>query len=178
MGGIQFQAPSGEKDPIHHHRPDRSFSSYVSYVLIFRQIDSVTVDSYYVRLSDAYWIEPHYRKELPRVGIVTLDDLLSKTKTKKDKEELALRLLVPKEQLTPWIEKAELAQLKGLGIENLRDWRDRVSIPSRLSQRKTRISCMRECRKPRSKTIPPKSKIRIWVRKTKSTASKLRLQKV
>jgi hypothetical protein len=89
-------------------------------VLILRAIDSKTVDSYYTRLRDAYWIEPHYQMELPKVGISILDELLSKTKEKKERDELALRLLVPKEIFVQWMEKARLVQLKGLGIQNLR----------------------------------------------------------
>jgi hypothetical protein len=89
-------------------------------ILIFRAIDINTVDSYYPRLKDAYWIEHKYRAELPKVGIANLDDLLFKTKEKKVRDELALRLLIPKEVLIQWIEKAQLVQLKGLGIENLR----------------------------------------------------------
>ena len=90
------------------------------FVLIFRAIDLKTVDSYYPRLKDAYWIEPRYRAELPKVGIASLDDLLQKTKEKTERDELALRLLVPREEVIPWIEKARLALLKGLGVDNLR----------------------------------------------------------
>jgi hypothetical protein len=89
-------------------------------ILVFRAIDLHTVDSYYPRLKDAYWIEPRYQDELPKVGITTLDDLISKTVDKKERDELALRLLVPREELIRWVEMAQLAQLKGLGIENLR----------------------------------------------------------
>ena len=89
-------------------------------VLIFRAIDSKTVDSYTSRLEDAYWIEPQYRRELPKVGITSFDDLLLKTRNKRERDELALRLLVPKELIIQWMEKAQLVQLKGLGIENLR----------------------------------------------------------
>ncbi len=89
-------------------------------LLLFREIDLYTVDSYYVRLTDAYWIPPKWRSELPRVGIANLDELLAKTKSKKERDELALRLLVSKEEFIGWIEKTELAQLKGLGTKNLR----------------------------------------------------------
>ena len=89
-------------------------------VLIFKEIDSNTVDSYYPRLEDAYWIDPQYRGELPKVGIATFDDLLSKTKEKKEMDELALRLLIPRELLVQWVERARLVQLKGFGVENLR----------------------------------------------------------
>ena len=90
------------------------------YVLIFRAIDFKTVDSYYPRLKDAYWIEPQYREELPKVGIASFDELLSKTREKRERDELALRLLIPKEELIHWIEEAQLVKLRGLGIENLR----------------------------------------------------------
>ncbi len=90
------------------------------YVLIFRAIDLKTVDSFEARLQDAYWIDPQYRQELPKVGITTLDDLILRTKDKRERDELALRLLIPKERLIQWVEKAQLFQLKGLGIENLR----------------------------------------------------------
>jgi hypothetical protein len=89
-------------------------------VLIFRAIDSYTVDSYYPRLEDAYWIELQYRRQLPKVGITSLGDLLSKTREKDERDELALRLLIPKEVLIQWVEKARLARLKGLGVENVR----------------------------------------------------------
>jgi hypothetical protein len=134
------------------------------YVLIFRAVDSKTVDSYYPRLKDAYWIEPSYQKELPKAGIANLDDLVSKTKEKKERDELALRLLVPKETLIPWVEKAQLVQMKGLGIENLR-LLERVGIqsvralagedPERLYER---IALALEGRPPLKK-----AKIRIWI---------------
>jgi hypothetical protein len=54
------------------------------------------------------------------VGIASLEDLVQKTRDKTERDELALRLLVPKEEVLPWIEKAQLALLKGLGIEKLR----------------------------------------------------------
>ncbi len=90
------------------------------FILMFRAIDLETVDSYYPRLKDAYWIEPHYRAELPKVGIASLEDLLQKTKDKTERDELALRLLAPKEEVIPWIEKARLVLLKGLGVDHLR----------------------------------------------------------
>lgn len=89
------------------------------YFLVFKTIDSNTVDSYYPRLKDAYWIDSKVRTELPKVGIANLDDLISKTNRKKERDELALRLLVPKELLVQWVEKAQLVRLKGLGIANL-----------------------------------------------------------
>jgi hypothetical protein len=134
-------------------------------VLIFRAIDSKTVDSYFPRLKDAYWIEPHYRIELPKVGIGTLDDLLLRTKEKKERDELALRLLVPKEVFIQWIEKARLVQVKGLGIKNLR-LLEKAGIhsisdlakenPEKLYEKIRELSP--------STSIPKKAKIRIWIR--------------
>lgn len=91
-----------------------------SYVLIFRAIDLKTVDSYETCLTDAYWIDARCQKELPRVGITTLDEFLTRTREKKEREELALRVLVPKEEMIDWVEKSRLALLKGLGVGNLR----------------------------------------------------------
>ena len=85
------------------------------FVLIFQAIDLKTVDSYYPRLKDAYWIEPHYREDLPKVGIASLDDLFQKTRDKTERDELALRLLVPKEEFIPWIEKARIGPVKRNG---------------------------------------------------------------
>jgi hypothetical protein len=134
-------------------------------ILIVRAIDFRTVDSYFTRVKDAYWIEPQYRTELPKVGINTLEDLLLKTTDKKEKEELALRLLVPKEIFVQWVEKAQLVQLKGVGIKNLQ-LLERVGIHS--------ISAL-ATEDPEKLYIkigqalqgePPlqKAKIRIWVR--------------
>lgn len=112
---------------LHPDQKTRKMTSFLTailmvsfFVLIFQAIDLKTVDSYYPRLKDAYWIEPHYRAELPRVGIASLEDLLQKTNDKTERDELALRLIVPREKFIPWIEKARLALLEGIGIENLR----------------------------------------------------------
>jgi hypothetical protein len=134
------------------------------FIFMFRAIDLETVDSYYPRLKDAYWIEPHYREELPRVGIASLDDLLRKTKERTELDELALRLLAPKEEVIPWIEKARLARLKGLGISQLR-LLESVGIssvsalalqdPDKLHERLTQTYPDRP--------IPGLPKIRIWI---------------
>lgn len=138
-------------------------------VLIFSAIDSKTVGSYYTRLKDAYWIEPLYQTELPRVGISTLDELLSKTKEKKERDELALRLLVPKEIFVQWVEKARLVQVKGLGIKNLRLLEEAgihsisdlaKEDPDKLYEK---IGQAFEGRVP-----PRKAKIRIWIREARS----------
>jgi hypothetical protein len=140
--------------------------------LMFRAIDHNTVDSYAARLSDAYWIPSLYRTELPRVGIAGLDDLVSKTRVKNERDELALRLLVPKEELISWVEKAQLVRLKGLGIENLRLLQgagiDSVAAlasedPSRLSNR---ISQTYEGRR-----YPSLSKLRIWIREARRSTN-------
>lgn len=138
------------------------------FILIFRAIDQNTVDSYYPRLKDAYWIAPHYRDELPKAGILSLEDLILKTKDKNERDELALRLLVPKEELKEWIEKAELVFLKGIGIENLK-LLEMVGINSvsnlasgdidKLYKRMEKIFP--------NKTIPNKAKLKIWIREAK-----------
>jgi len=138
------------------------------FILIFMAIDRRTVDSYEVRLSDAYWIDPQHRKELPKVGISTLDDLLSKTKDKKEKDELALRLLVPREELIQWVEKTQLVQLIGLGTENLRILEEAgihsvhqlsVEDPGRLYEKI-------EQHFP-GRSVSTKAKIRIWIREAR-----------
>ena len=141
------------------------------YILIFRSIDLKTVDSYEVRLRDAYWIETQYRKELPRVGIATLDDLILKTRDKKEKDELALRLLIPKERLIHWVEKAQLVQLKGLGAENLLIL-ERVGIhsisalasedPEKLYERIEQVF--------QGRPVLKRAMIRIWVNEAKKLA--------
>lgn len=137
-------------------------------VLIFRAIDFKTVDSYYVRLQDAYWIEPSYRKELPKVGITNLDDLLLKTKEKKERDELALRLLISKELLLQWVEKAQLVQLKGLGIENLRllEGVGIHSISGLAAEEPEKLYAKIE--QTIHEGLPPRrAKVRIWVREAK-----------
>ncbi|MBP1695656.1 MAG: hypothetical protein H6Q41_844 [Deltaproteobacteria bacterium] len=134
-------------------------------ILIFRAIDSNTVDSYYPRLEDAYWIDPQYRRELPKVGISTFDDLFSKTSEKKELDELALRLLIPKESLTQWVEKARMVQLKGLGVENLRVL-EGVGIDSisQLAREHPEVLYDKIEQVSREGAPPQKAKIRIWVR--------------
>jgi len=143
-------------------------------VLIFRAIDSYTVDSYYPRLEDAYWIESQYRTELPKVGITSLDDLISKTKEKDERDELALRLLIPKEVLIQWVEKARLVQLKGLGVENLR-LLDGVGIESifALAREDPQNLYDKIERAPQERVPPRKAMIRIWVREAREEVKKL-----
>jgi hypothetical protein len=141
-------------------------------ILIFRAIDLKTVDSYETRLQNAYWIEPQYRKELPRVGIAILDDLILKTRDKKERDELALRLLIPKEKLIHWVEKAQLVQLKGLGIENLL-LLEKVGIhsvaalasedPEKLHKRIEQVY--------QGRSILKKTKIRIWIKEARKVRS-------
>ena len=134
-------------------------------VLMFRAIDSNTVDSYYPRLQDAYWIEPQYQRELPKVGITSLGDLLSKTREKDERDELALRLLIPKEVLIQWVDKARLARLKGLGVENLRllESVGIDSIPALAKENPESLYDKLE-QAPQEKVLPRKAIIRIWVR--------------
>jgi len=138
------------------------------YILVFKGIDFKTVDSYEVSLKDAYWIDPQYQKELPKVGITTLDDLLSKTREKKEKEEMALRLLLPKEELNRWIEKAQLVQLKGLGVENLRFLEGAgINSISALASENPGTLYTRMEQVFHGRTIPKKAKIKIWIREAR-----------
>jgi len=138
------------------------------YILIFKAIDIKTVDSYFPRLQDAYWIELQHRMELPKVGMNTIEDLLFKTVEKKDKEELALRLLIPKEILVQWVEKAQLVQLKGLGIKNLQ-LLERVGIHSisTLATEDPEELYIKIGQSAQKETPSRKAKIRIWVREAK-----------
>ena len=136
-------------------------------VLIFRAIDAKTVDSYYPRLEDAYWIEPQYQNELPKVGITSLEDLKSKTRNRKETDELALRLLVPKELLIQWVEEAYLVQLKGLGVENLRLLQG-VGINSISALAKEDPEKLYDkIEQDFPGRVPRKAKIRIWAREAK-----------
>jgi hypothetical protein len=135
------------------------------YVLLFRSIDHKTVDSYYPRLKDAYWIDLTFRKELPKVGIATPDDLLSLTKEKKEREELALRLFIPKEELTRWVDKTRLVQLKGIGVENLKLLEGvGVHSVSDLATENPEGLYKRMEQFYQGRPIPHKAKVRIWVR--------------
>jgi hypothetical protein len=142
-------------------------------VLIFRAIDSYTVDSYYPRLEDAYWIEPQYRRELPKIGITSLDDLISKTKEKDERDEMALRLLIPKEVLVQWVEKARLVQLKGLGVENLRSL-EKVGIESTFALAREDPENLYDKieQAPQERVPSRKAMIRIWVREARKKVKK------
>jgi len=137
-------------------------------VLIFKAIDLKTVDSYETRLKEAYWIDPKYQKELPRVGIATLDDLIIKTRIKKERDELALRLLIPKEELIPWIEKAHLVRLKGLGVNNLRilEGTGIHSITALASEDSEQLY-VKIKQNFAGQPIPKKAKLKIWIREAR-----------
>ncbi|MDI7261056.1 MAG: DUF4332 domain-containing protein [Thermodesulfobacteriota bacterium] len=141
-------------------------------VLIFKTIDIKTVDSYYPRLKDAYWIESEYQKELPRVGIATLDDLILKTRDKKERDELALRLLIPKEKLIQWMERAQLARMKGLGIENLRllERRGIYSISKLATEDPEKLYSKLEQVSQMGPSLE-KAKVRIWIKEARKVRS-------
>jgi hypothetical protein len=139
------------------------------YVLIFKAIDNNTVDSFYPRLKEAYWIDPVKRGELPRIGISTLDDLIAKAAYKREREELALRLLIPREELLDWMEKARLAQLKGLGIENLKllEGVGVHSVSALADEDPEKLYA--KIKQAFPGTVPPrKSKLRIWVKEARN----------
>jgi hypothetical protein len=99
------------------------------------------------------------------VGISTLDDLLFRTKEKKERDELALRLLVPKEILVQWVEKARLVRVKGLGIENLRLLeRAGIGTISDLSKEDPEKLHEKIGELFPAISIPKKAKLRIWIR--------------
>jgi hypothetical protein len=139
-------------------------------VLILRAIDLNTVDSYFPRVEDAYWIESQYRLEIPKVGITTLDELLQKTAEKKERDELALRLLIPKEVLIQWVEKAKLVQLKGLGVENLRILEEAgIHSISNLAREDPQELYEKIKQAFQGRVLPRKAKIRIWIREAQKT---------
>jgi hypothetical protein len=102
------------------------------------------------------------------VGIATFDELLSKTGEKKEMDELALRLLVPRELLIQWVEKARLVQLKGLGVENVR-LLEGVGIDSisALAKEDPEVLYDKIEQVSREGAPPQEAKIRIWVREAK-----------
>jgi hypothetical protein len=133
-------------------------------ILIFGAIDRNTVDSYEPRLKDAYWIEAKYREELPKVGVATLQDLILKTEDRRERDELALRLLIPKEELHRWVTLARMAETKGIGTENLRLLEDAgidslealaAEDPGRLHRRMEKAYGQ--------ESVPGKARIRIWI---------------
>ncbi|MGQ9509075.1 MAG: DUF4332 domain-containing protein [Thermodesulfobacteriota bacterium] len=138
------------------------------YLLVFNAIDSKTVDSFYPRLNEAYWIDKKYRDELPKAGILNLEDLIIKTKSKAEREELALRLSISKEELEHWIKKARLVQLKGIGIRNLKQLEE-VGIESVSSLAQEDPETLYQRLKERSPFLPisKKAKIKIWIKEAK-----------
>ncbi len=125
------------------------------------------MDSFYPRLKDAFWIESKYQIELPQVGISSLEDLVEKTRGRKEKEELALRLSLPKEELISWIEKAQLVQLKGMGVENLR-FLEAVGVHS-ISELSSEDpdELYKKMKKLLGTSAPRKAKLRIWVKEAR-----------
>jgi hypothetical protein len=170
-----FRFNRGWEESSYRLRPEkrtRSLTSLLVAVLIisfsipiFGAIDRYTVDSYKPRLKDAYWIDAKYRTELPRVGIANLGDLLSKTRDRTEREELALRLLVPKEEFLSWIAKAQLAETSGIGIENLRllEGVGIDSVSALAMEDPARLYGKME-RSYGEGFAPKKAKIRIWIK--------------
>jgi len=170
-----FRFRRGWEESTYSLRPDQKTRGLTSvltailiasfFILVFHAIDLKTVDSYYPSIRDAYWIEPHYREELPKVGVTSLEELVLKTRDKTERDELALRLLVPKEELIPWIEKARLVLLKGLGVQNLRLLEEAgISSVSALAIEDSEKLRERLSQLSTGGKIPRLAKIRIWIR--------------
>jgi hypothetical protein len=141
-------------------------------ILIFTAIDRNTVDSYNPRLKDAYWIEPQHLKELPKVGIATLNDLILKTEDKTERDELALRLLIPKEEFIQWVAKAQLAETKGIGIGNLRLLeRMGISSLSALAMEDPERLYKKMKETYLGGQVPAKAKIKIWIKEARKNVS-------
>jgi hypothetical protein len=138
------------------------------FVLVFRAMDLETVDSYYPRLKDAYWIPAPNRAELPKVGIASLDDLIQKSMEKTERDELALRLLVPREEVISWIDRARLALLSGLGVENLRllETAGISSVSSLALQDPEKLHEMLT-QAGDDRPVPSVAKIRMWIGEAK-----------
>lgn len=138
------------------------------YILMFHAIDSKTVDSFYPRLQEAYWIDPKYQSELPKAGILSLDDLVEKTRSEVERKELALRLFVPKEELELWIRKAKLAQLKGMGINHVKRLEGvGVDSISALSEEEPESLYRKLKAKYPQQPIPRKAKLKIWIKEAR-----------
>jgi hypothetical protein len=173
-----FRARRGWEESTYRNQPERKTGRatlILTVVLIavfsasiFREIDLHTVDSYDVRLEDAYWIPLKWRVELPRVGITSLSELLAKTETSREVEELALRLLVPREELTGWIEGAELSQLKGLGTKNLRllEGVGIHSVSSLAAQDPDALG-LKLLEQYSPDRLPTRAKLRLWIREAR-----------
>jgi predicted RecB family nuclease len=83
-------------------------------------------------------------------------------------DELALRLLIPRELLIRWIEKARLVQLKGLGVENLRVLEGvGIDSVSALAKQHPEILYDKIEQVSRDRVPPRKAKMRIWVREAR-----------
>lgn len=138
------------------------------YLVMFHAIDSKTVDSFYPHLHDAYWIDPKFRSELPKAGVLSLEDLLKKTRSKTEREELAMRLFVPIEQLEVWIRLAKMVQLKGMGIRNLKRL-EGVGIDSieALAEEDPEILYQKLKKHYPQQPIPKKAKLKIWIKEAK-----------
>jgi predicted RecB family nuclease len=85
-------------------------------------------------------------------------------------DELALRLLVPKEIFIQWIEKARLVQIKGLGIENLRLLEEAgIHSISDLAKEDPDKLYEKIGELLPATSIPKKAKIRIWIREAQKS---------
>ena len=96
---------------------------------------------------------------------------MKKTADRTDRDELALRLFVPKEEFVVWVEKARLARLKGLGLENLRLLEEAgiSSVPALARETPDRLRKKLVTLFP-NRATPRLAKIRIWIREAQKQA--------
>jgi predicted RecB family nuclease len=69
------------------------------------------------KISDIKGMDPDAQSKLESTGIKTTDDLLAHTANQSERTNLAKQIGVSSNQLTEWINRADLMRLKGVGKE-------------------------------------------------------------
>jgi hypothetical protein len=82
------------------------------------------------KIIDVEGIGEVYAKKLTDVGVATTEDLLEKGANPKGRKEIADKAGISDKLILKWLNRADLARIKGLALNMPTCWRPRGSILS------------------------------------------------
>lgn len=123
-------------------------------------------------ISDIEGIGPAYAEKLGGIGIGTVAKLLERGATKKGREEIAASADVSEKLVLEWVNRADLARVKGIGSEyaDLLEAAGVDSVPELAQRNPANLAAkMEEVNRAKSlvRQVPVESEVERWVAQAK-----------
>jgi hypothetical protein len=142
---------------------------------VFKAIDRTTVDSFRPYLKEITTIPPERRARLEQCGIIMVKDLVHLKSTAHRLQEALQCTAASGEELSAWINQAEMVMLKGMGTRNflllskagITDM-DKLAHQDAHTLRMSLVQLI--AREDENARIPDEAKIHIWIRAAQKTS--------